>query len=256
MVRYLVLPFLFFLASAAQAAFTVPGFELVVTSPVETVLQNPDLRTPVEAWSQLIDGAKKSLDFEEMYASGKDGEPLDTIMEKMEAAAKRGVKIRFLLEKALLVATNPATVERLKKIPGLELRILKFGDMSPGGIIHAKFFVVDGGKTAYIGSQNFDWRSLKHIHETGLLVSDRKIAGQAEAIFRHDWQAWALLQKGKKVPVLNKKPVPANENQYAYLVASPNAYNPKGIPDSRRSCRASWAKPRKKSGCSSWTSRP
>jgi phosphatidylserine/phosphatidylglycerophosphate/cardiolipin synthase-like enzyme len=152
-------------------------------------------------------------------------------MGKMEAAAKRGVKIRFLLEKVMLGASEPKTIERLKKIPGLELRVLKFGDMSPGGIIHAKFFIVDGQR-AYVGSQNFDWRSLKHIHETGLAVSDPKIAGQAEAIFRHDWRAWALIQQGKKVPTLNRKPVPADENQYAFLVASPNAYNPKGIPDS------------------------
>ena len=42
-------------AGNAHADFTIPGFELVHTSPVETSLANPDLREPVAVWSELFD---------------------------------------------------------------------------------------------------------------------------------------------------------------------------------------------------------
>jgi phosphatidylserine/phosphatidylglycerophosphate/cardiolipin synthase-like enzyme len=219
-------------ATLAFGAFEVPGFELVVTTPVETSLKNEDLRGPVEVWTQMIDGAKKSIDLGEMYASGKDGEPLDKVIERLEAAGERGVKIRMILEEVMKGASEPATIERLKKIKNFELRVIKFGNMSKGGITHAKYIVIDGGKSSYVGSQNFDWRSLKHIHETGLRIADAKISKQLEAIFNHDWKAWELLRKKKKVPVLNQKPVLADEKMRAYLVASPNAFNPRGVPDS------------------------
>ena len=48
-------------AGTAHADFTIPGFELVHTSPVETSLTNPDLREPVAVWSELFDSAKKEI---------------------------------------------------------------------------------------------------------------------------------------------------------------------------------------------------
>lgn len=219
-------------ASIAQAAFTVPGFELVVTDPVETTLQNEDIREPAEVWMEMIDGAKKTIDLGHMYASSKDGEASEKVIERLEAAGARGVKIRFLLEEKMQRATFPETLERLKKIEGLELRVLAFGKLQNDGIIHAKYMTIDGGESAFVGSQNFDWRALKHIHETGLLISDKKIAKQIQAIFNHDWKAWELVSKGKKVPVLNKKSVEASVKDRAILLASPNAFNPKGVADS------------------------
>lgn len=217
--------------ATANAAFSVPGFELVVTDPVETKLQNEDLRNPTEVWLELIDGAKKRLDFGQMYASGKVGEPLDQVLERLEAAGDRGVKIRFLVEEKMMRASVPETLERLKKIKNLELRSLEFGKISEGGIIHAKFIVVDGGERAFVGSQNFDWRALKHIHETGLLVTDKKIARQVQSIFDHDWKAWATLKKGQKVKPTGHVSAKVSAKERAYLVSSPKAYNPKGVID-------------------------
>lgn len=218
-------------ALLAQAAFTVPGFELVVTIPVETKLAVDDIRGPTDVWVEMINGAKKSLAFGEMYAVSKAGEPLEEVIAAMERAGERGVKTRFMVEEAMMRASTPETLERLKKIKGLELRIFKFGSISPGGITHAKYFVVDDGEKAYVGSQNFDWRSLKHIHETGLAITDKKIAGQMFAIFNHDWKAAELVAKGKKVPAAEKKAKPITPADRAFLVAGPNAQNPRGIAD-------------------------
>lgn len=226
--KYLLL---FVYCTFAQAAFEVPGFELVYTTPAETSLQNPDLRGPAEVWVDMISSAKKTIDFEEMYAVSKPGEALEVVIEAMEAAANRGVKIRFLLEEKMLRASSAETITRLEKIKNLELRILSFGKLGTGGILHAKFFVVDG-KTAYVGSQNFDWRSLKHIHETGLRTTDTKISSQLQEVFHHDWKAWELVEKGAKAPPLRVKPLVSDGKERAYLVASPNALDPKGVIDS------------------------
>jgi phosphatidylserine/phosphatidylglycerophosphate/cardiolipin synthase-like enzyme len=56
-----------------------------------------------------------------------------------------------------------------------------------GGILHAKYFVVDGRET-YLGSQNFDWRSLTHIHEIGVRVRDPAATASYARIFALDWE--------------------------------------------------------------------
>jgi len=91
--------------------------------------------------------------------------------------------------------------------------------------------VVDGA-TAYIGSQNFDWRSFEHIHETGLRITDPKVVAQVQAIFNQDWNAQALISQGKPVPVLNTTPVAPNIHQDTFLLASPQQYNPAGVGNS------------------------
>ena len=65
----------------------------------------------------------------------------------MEAAGKRGVKIRFLLEEKGIKLSEASTLERLRAIPNLTFRVLPYARVS-GGIIHAKYLVVDG-KQAY-----------------------------------------------------------------------------------------------------------
>jgi hypothetical protein len=219
---------LLFLSLNAHAKFEIPGFELVYTAPVEAQLEAPDLRNPTEVWIEMFGAAKKTIDLEEMYAVGKPGEPLDGVMEALEKAGARGVKIRFTLETKMLRASDTATIDRLKKIKGLELRVFEFGKLGTQGIVHAKYFVVDG-KAAYVGSQNFDWRSLKHIHETGLRITDKKIVSQIESIFAQDWKDAGLLAEGKAPPAYNQISKQSSGSQKAYLVASPPNMLPKGV---------------------------
>lgn len=218
-------------SAPARAEFSIPGFELVQTSPAETVLRNPDLRDPVTVWSEMFDNAKKDIVIGQFYAVTKPGRAFEKVVERLAAAGQRGVKIRFLIDQKGVGLSEPATLERLKAIPNLELRILDFSKLTGNGIIHAKYLVVDG-KEAFIGSQNFDWRAFEHIHETGLRITDAKIVGEVLAVFNQDWRAQGLLAKGGKVPEVNKKVVAADYRQDAYLLASPNKYNTRGIGDS------------------------
>jgi phosphatidylserine/phosphatidylglycerophosphate/cardiolipin synthase-like enzyme len=221
-------------AASARAAFTVPGFELVYSYPVGTSLERPELRRAAEVWPKLIDSAKKSLDINEFYVavSTTSREPIDPVIDALRRAGKRKVKIRFLVQKS--GATSPEGLERLRAIPNLELRVIEWAKVSPtgSGIVHAKYMVADG-KTGYVGSQNFDWRSLKHIHEMGLLVSDESIVKGMSDIFAHDWEAQALAAAGKPVPPLNQAPPKPDTDRRAYLVASPWVFDPPGVGDSQ-----------------------
>ncbi|WP_253277895.1 phospholipase D-like domain-containing protein [Pseudomonas chlororaphis] len=213
-----------------QADFAIPGFELVHTVPVDTALGTADLRQPGPVWIELFDGAKSQIDIGQFYAADHPGSVLGKVIEHLEAAGKRGVKIRFLLEEKGLKLSDPATLERLRAIPNLTFRVLPYARVS-GGIIHAKYMVVDG-KQAFIGSQNFDWRSLEHIHETGLRISDETTVAQVQAIFEQDWQAQAAVAANQPVPLPAAGQEPARRGNY--LVASPQRYNPPGVGDSQQ----------------------
>lgn len=215
----------------ARADFSVPGFELVHTAPVETTLATPDLREPRVVWRQMFDAARSEIAIAQFYVAGQAGEPLDEILQSLEAAAARGVRIRFLLEAKGRNLSTPETLERLQKIPGIEFRVLDYGQLTGNGIIHAKYFTVDRAQ-AFVGSQNFDWRALKHIHETGLRISDPALVGRVQAVFEQDWQAQALLAQGRPVPPLAQPAEPFDIAQPAFLLASPRAYNPPGVGDS------------------------
>ncbi|MCX4066713.1 phospholipase D-like domain-containing protein [Pseudomonas sp. S1Bt30] len=213
----------------AQADFSIPGFELVHTVPVDTTLGTDDLREPGPVWIELFDGARSRIDIGQFYAADHPGSVMDRVIERLEAAGKRGVKIRFLLEEKGLRLSDAATLQRLRAIPNLTFRVLPYAQVS-GGIIHAKYMIVDG-QQAFVGSQNFDWRSLEHIHETGLRISDATVVGQVQAIFEQDWQAQQALAEHRTVPLPATGQLPARTGNY--LVASPQRYNPPGVGDSQ-----------------------
>lgn len=194
------------LSQSAAARFAIPGYELVYTAPVETALQADDLRNTAEVWREMFDAAKTRIDLGQFYVANQDGSLLDGVLQHLKAAGERGVKIRFLVEEKGIRISTAETLEQLKAIPNLELRIIPYQKLS-GGILHAKYLLVDG-EQAFVGSQNFDWRALEHIHETGLRISDARVVGQIQAIFEQDWQAQAqaLLAQDKPVPALPDAP--------------------------------------------------
>ena len=221
------------LASAgARADFTIPGYELVQTAPIETTLSNADLRGPLAVWSQLFDNARTEIVLGQFYAVNKAGAPFAQVVDKLAAAGKRGVKIRFLLDAKGVGLSDPATLAQLRAIPNLELRVLDYSELTGNGIIHAKYMAVDG-KAAFIGSQNFDWRSFTHIHETGLLITDPVVVRQVVATFEQDWKAQAQIAAHQSV---QKRVAASGEAAMAetpaQLLASPAAFNAPGVADS------------------------
>jgi phosphatidylserine/phosphatidylglycerophosphate/cardiolipin synthase-like enzyme len=158
--------------------------EIVESVPTGTSLDNPDIRDAGEVWLEMIHGAQHTLDIEQFYVSVKPGETIDTVIGAVVAAARRGVQVRFIVDNRLH-RTYPRPVDSLGTFPNISVRVIDYGRIA-GGIQHAKFFIVDG-QSVYLGSQNFDWRSLTHIHELGLRIRSTPIADAFARIFGIDW---------------------------------------------------------------------
>jgi phosphatidylserine/phosphatidylglycerophosphate/cardiolipin synthase-like enzyme len=170
---------------------TSASIELVESVPVGTILDNPDIRNATDVWREMIDAATSSLEIEQFYISPQAGEPLDDILAAIDRAAGRGVNVRIIVD-SRMYRTYPATVdayraaERSGASPTpVHARVIDFRKVA-GGIQHAKFFIVDG-EEIYLGSQNFDWRSLKHIHELGIRLRHREAVAAYREVFEYDW---------------------------------------------------------------------
>jgi phosphatidylserine/phosphatidylglycerophosphate/cardiolipin synthase-like enzyme len=161
-----------------------PPVQLVESRPVESALGDPALPTALDTWLGLIRGARESLDIEQFYLSTWPGEPMEQVLDALGAAARRGVRVRIVLD-ARMHDTYPRTADSLAKAPGFEVRLVDYRRIA-GGVQHAKFFLVDG-TTTFLGSQNFDWRALKHIHELGVVVRDRRVTADFARVFALDW---------------------------------------------------------------------
>ena len=202
--RLLLVPLLLSLACAAPATAvrapeptlaTPPDLVLVESSPVETPLDHADIPDAHVVWPEMVNGATKTVDVAQFYVSNAPGSRLEPVIQALEAAADRGVKVRVLAEEKFY-KQYPETLERLAKRPGIEMRRLDTAALLGSGVLHAKYFVVDG-REAYLGSQNFDWRALEHIQELGLRIRVPEVVRSLTDIFELDW----ALASGGTVPV-------------------------------------------------------
>lgn len=176
--------FILFILLLFPSVYAQNNLELVESIPVETTLDNPDIRNTQEVWLEMINSAQKTLDIEQFYISNEKGEPLDTILKAIVAAANRGVEVRIIVD-AGMYQTYPETVDMLDSINNIRVRIFDVKSIS-GGIQHAKFFIVDN-KEVFLGSQNFDWRALKHIHELGVRLKNTECSQFYTRIFEYDF---------------------------------------------------------------------
>ncbi len=168
------------LAPALKAA----EIEFAESVPEETVYGSTLASQSAQMWVEMINGAAKTLDFEEFYIADSPGEALEPVLAAVKAAAVRGVKVRFIVEKAMMSETSKA-LPALTAEKNIEARVIRYKKIA-GGIQHSKFFTVDG-REVYVGSQNFDWRSLSQIHELGARVKSERAARDFGGIFEADW---------------------------------------------------------------------
>ncbi|HTK83034.1 MAG TPA: phospholipase D-like domain-containing protein [Bacteroidota bacterium] len=161
------------------------NFEIVESTPIGTILDNPDIRNAHEVWLEMINGAKTSLDIEQFYISPQQGEPLDDVLSAIVEAGKRGVVVRLMVD-SRMYKTYPKTADSLGTQKNITMRVIEIAKLA-GGIQHAKYFLVDH-EEAFVGSQNFDWRALKHIHELGARIRNHDVAQFYQHIFDLDWQ--------------------------------------------------------------------
>ncbi len=229
------------LLSAQDPSATVgPAAErrvtLVESSPLETTLDAPDLPQTADVWKGMIDGAQREVLLSHFYASTAPSSPLNDVVEAIEAAASRGVRVRFLLAERFR-KTYPELAERFGRVEGIDVRFIDFGEVA-GGVMHAKYMVVDGAQ-AFLGSPNFDFRAMDQIQELGAHLVDRSIAEGLSRIFELDW----ALAGGEAAPSRGGALAPstlqlaseqvgstAASTVLATLACSPEGHLPGGVP--------------------------
>ena len=188
--------------------------EVVQSVPMETNLDVRGARETQSVWLEMIQGAKRTIDIEQFYISDQVNEALSPVLKSIESAAARGVAVRLIVD-AQFLKTYPNSYSELAHTSGIQAKIISFS--ARHGIQHAKYFVVDG-KDSFVGSQNFDWRAISHIHEMGLRVSDEAVGAQLESLFNKDWGKSNSLRRGSKL-----------QTSHVRVVASPPDLNPAGI---------------------------
>lgn len=169
----------------ALAALPLHAAELqfVESVPARTVYGSPLTARPQKVWPEMIGSARETLDLEEFYVAEQPGEALTPVLDAVKAAVKRGVKVRLIVDAGMMSETGKI-LPALKEA-GVDARVIDFRKAG-GGVQHAKFFIVDGVQV-FVGSQNFDWRSLEHIHEVGVRITSREAAAQFGRVFEGDW---------------------------------------------------------------------
>ncbi len=221
-------------ATAGGPGDTSVAISLVESAPIETTLDHADIANAADVWVSMIDGARRTIDFAELYASDVDAKDassygasaLGPVLSALERALARGVRVRFLAD-SVFAPKYPDTLERLRGM-GAAVRIIKFGDRA-GGVLHAKYFVVDAAE-AFVGSQNFDWRALRHIQEMGVRVKSVAVAGALLDILDTDWE---LAKDAPAETRVRRHPFRTHESviraatgETVKLVASPKGWLP------------------------------
>jgi phosphatidylserine/phosphatidylglycerophosphate/cardiolipin synthase-like enzyme len=214
--------------------------ELVESVPSETTLDLPAVRNATAVWREMIKEARRAIDIETFYmsTSGTGADSLEAVLDCLAEAAARGVVIRVLVDAGFIEA-YPEVVARLEGFPGAAARTLDARGLW-GGVLHAKFFVVDGA-AAFVGSQNWDWRALEHIRELGVRIADPGLAQALQAIFEMDWSlAGDMSDSASEVETVAGSTVPAGGGPFslttergqhvsAVLAASPPDALPAGV---------------------------
>ena len=159
-------------------------FLLVQSVPLETKLEESKLPRAYDVWTYMIDNASVSIDMEMFYFANKKDSPLENLYTALKRAAGRGVKVRIIIDSSFYSRSEKSSDE-LEGINNITIKKIPVGNLS-GGIMHAKYFVVDG-EVLFLGSQNFDWRALIHIHEIGVKVKSKELANTFLKIFELDW---------------------------------------------------------------------
>jgi phosphatidylserine/phosphatidylglycerophosphate/cardiolipin synthase-like enzyme len=209
-----------------------PPIVLAGTRPPETTLGDSTLATAQSVWLDMIKGARQTLDIEQFYVSEQPGEALTPVLGAIGEAAKRGVRVRLLID-ASMGRTYPQPAESLGTLENIRLRTIDYRRLA-GGVQHAKFMIADG-RDAFVGSQNFDWRALSQIHELGARVRIPEVAAAMTDVFETDWSLADTTQAAPAPASMSdvKWPVAFTQDGAAgqvWLSASPRAQTPPSIP--------------------------
>lgn len=172
-------------------------FEFAQSVPEETTLAISEVKHAKELWLDMINKAKQTIDIGQFYITSIPGESMEPVIKAISDKANKGVKVRMIVDKNMAECSYEESY--FKGVKNLELRKIDLMKVT-NSIMHAKYMVIDQRDT-FIGSQNFDWRSLTQVHEIGFRVQDKEFAKSVHTVFNVDWE----IAKTGKAPAFESK---------------------------------------------------
>ena len=133
------------------------------------------------AAKKLIQEAEESI-YISMFIMKKGKKPnsfVNLLIEELRTAAKRGIKIRILLENKKV---NQPTVDFLRGIRNIKI---KFD--SPQKTTHNKIVIIDED-TILIGSTNWTEKSIGHANEANVVIKNKEVTEYFQEYFDRLWK--------------------------------------------------------------------
>ncbi|BFF94500.1 5'-3' exonuclease PLD3 [Drosophila madeirensis] len=160
---------------------------------------SPRFLSTFEAWQQLLDSAKESLDIASFYwtlraedtpgvndTSTQQGEDIFKRFLANGNGGSNRLNIRIAQSEPSSVSPNEDT-KLLASNGAADVVTLSFPKYFGGGVLHTKLWIVDG-QHFYLGSANMDWRALTQVKEMGILAQNcPQLTEDVAKIFKAYW---------------------------------------------------------------------
>jgi len=170
---------------------------VVGTAPAGSGLESPGIVRALDFFPELFAGAESTIDIAQMYMlyyePASPGRALDVLYDGLIAAARRGVRVRILLDSAT-AESNPGPAygriaDFLGRVAGIEVRFCDLRPYSdyPDCIMHAKYLIIDR-RLVVAGSHNWSFSAFTDNLELSLVVDDTGTAARLLGVYEQDWQ--------------------------------------------------------------------
>ena len=156
-----------------------------------------------EAWKELLNRTEVKLELASSYWSlrGSDVYPDESDWQGeeifkglLDLAVNKSVDIEI----AQNAQENKDTLDLWAKSGGkIRFKNLNFSALVGNGILHTKLWISDR-KHFYVGSANFDWRSLTQVKEMGVLVTDCPCLARDMSKI---WQTYWIVGNTSEIPM-------------------------------------------------------
>jgi len=175
------------------------GVTLVESIPEGIYTNGTGTMRTFDAFQDLIINAKHKIQIASSYwslrasdtntdpttePSTREGEFIYQLL--LRRARDDGIKIQIAQNQNDSYMPDLDTTE-LAALDNVEVKSLNFTRLVGAGILHTKMMLVDG-EHFYVGSNNFDWRSLTQVKEMGVLTANcPKLGADMEKLFSIYW---------------------------------------------------------------------
>lgn len=144
----------------------------------------------------LIKSSAVSLDIEQAYITNESDGTFNPFLEAALEAARRGVRVRVLLDSSYYAVEEDAdndelvlTINRLAAAGGLPVEA-RCADLERNNLekIHNKGMIIDGNKVL-VSSINWNTNSPQFNREAGVIIEHPGVAAYFSAVFADDWDS-------------------------------------------------------------------